>query len=72
MRGRGVEYSFLSIFIAWLVKLVIMRVGGLCLYRRVKPFFIGLIVGWGAGVAAGLLIDVIAFPGGGHALQFGD
>ena len=67
-----VEYSFFSIFIAWLVKWIIMRVGGLHLYQRGKPFFIGLIVGWGAGVAAGLIVDVIAFSGGGHALQFGD
>ncbi len=33
-----------GIFIAWLAKAVIMRYGGLRLYRRALPFFLGMIV----------------------------
>ncbi len=34
-----------AVFIAWLVKAVIMRYGGLRLHRLALPFFLGLIVG---------------------------
>jgi hypothetical protein len=35
-----------SIIIVWFAKRTILRVGGLRLYERAKPFFIGLIVGY--------------------------
>jgi len=35
-----------SIIIVWSCKLLILRVGGLRLYEKAKPFFIGLIVGY--------------------------
>lgn len=34
-----------SIFLAWLLKKVIIKYGGMNTYRRAKPFFIGLVVG---------------------------
>lgn len=34
-----------SMFIAWLIKTIVLRYGGLKLYRRVLPIFLGLIVG---------------------------
>lgn len=37
--------NFFPLFTAWLAKLVILRVGGLRLYRRGMPFFLGLIIG---------------------------
>jgi len=36
---------WLSLFIAWFVKLILLRYGGLRLYRRAVPFFLGLIIG---------------------------
>ena len=36
---------WLPMFIAWLVKLVMLRYGGLRLYRRALPFFLGVILG---------------------------
>jgi len=35
---------WLPMFIAWLLKLVILRYGGLQLYRRALPFFLGVIL----------------------------
>ena len=36
---------WLSMLIAWIVKLVMLRYGGLKLYRRALPFFLGVILG---------------------------
>jgi hypothetical protein len=58
-------YAF-SIFITWLSKSLILRFGGIDLYRRAAPFFIGLPVGYVSGIAASALVDLIWFPLGGH------
>ncbi len=34
-----------SIFVAWLIKWAILKFGGIQLYRRMVPFFIGIILG---------------------------
>jgi hypothetical protein len=47
--GESITFFF-PLFIAWLSKFVILKIGGLKLYRRGIPFFVGLIVGhffWG-------------------------
>jgi hypothetical protein len=36
---------WLPIFIAWIIKLMILRYGGLKLYRQALPFFLGVILG---------------------------
>lgn len=36
---------WLPMFIAWSIKLIILRYGGLRLYRRALPFFLGIILG---------------------------
>ena len=58
-------YAF-SIFITWLSKSLILRIGGIGLYRRAAPFFIGLPVGYVTGIAASAIVDIIWFPTGGH------
>ena len=39
------EWLWCSLFVGWLVKWLILRYGGLRLYRQALPFFIGLILG---------------------------
>jgi len=57
-----------SIFLAWFLKRTILRFGGAGLYRRLRPFFIGLVVGFFAGVGISYAVDVIFFFGKGHPI----
>lgn len=50
-----------SIFIAWLVKTVVLRYGGVLLYRKTRPFFLGLILGH--YTAGGLWCVIDGFTG---------
>jgi hypothetical protein len=61
-----VRLSFFSIFIAWAAKSLILRFGGIALYRKAEPFFYGLIVGFFLATGISFLIDMIWFPGQGH------
>jgi len=54
---------WLSIFIVWLSKLVILKIGGARLYERVKPLFIGLVVGYVLGLILSYATDAIFFFG---------
>ena len=61
-------YSF-SIFLAWLTKLVILKVGGIDLYRKAKPFFYGISLGYVIGISISIVVDMIWFPGEGHQVH---
>lgn len=41
----AVDYIWFSLFISWAIKWVILKQGGLKLYRKGMPFFMGLILG---------------------------
>jgi hypothetical protein len=60
--------SVFSIFLAWAAKFVILRVGGISLYRKAAPFFYGLMLGYFVGVGLSFVVDYIWFPGEGHSL----
>ena len=53
-------------FLAWLIKFVMMKIGGPTVYRKSRPLFIGLLVGYILGVALSTGIDMIWFPERGH------
>ncbi|NOZ63482.1 MAG: hypothetical protein GXO71_00780 [Caldiserica bacterium] len=40
-----IAYLLLSIFLAWLLKFLILRYGGPRIYIRIRHFFLGLILG---------------------------
>lgn len=61
--------TILSIFLAWLVKWVLMRLGGTMYYRRGQRFFIGALVGHCVGVTLSFFVDAIWFPGQGHTMH---
>ena len=66
-----IRRSAFSIFVAWAVKTVLLRVGGVTLYRRAAPLFLGLIVGCFTGIALSQAVDAIWFTGRGHFIYNG-
>ena len=63
------EKTFVAIFIAYVCKFIILRIGGIALYRQSQPFFLGLIVGYALSVALSALVDFLWFPGQGHYIH---
>ena len=64
-----VRNTALTIFIAWALKVLLLKIGGNRLYRRAMPFFFGLMIGYYAGLGLAWIVDFIWFPGGqGHYL----
>ena len=51
------DQLWFSIALAWLLKLVAMKYGGPSLFRRARPFFLGLIVGQFFIAGLWLIID---------------
>ena len=43
--GGGLGREWFAVFLSWLAKLIILRTGGVKLYRQAVPFFLGLILG---------------------------
>ena len=50
-----------NLFLAWLIKILVLKYGGVKLYRATRPFFMGLILG--AFVPAGIFLIVDHFTG---------
>ena len=64
--------AIVSVFLTWLIKVIVMRVGGILMYRRGIPLFIGMIVGYTFALAVSMVVDLVWFPGQGHDLFWGD
>ncbi|HCR16874.1 MAG TPA: hypothetical protein DIU35_05270 [Candidatus Latescibacteria bacterium] len=67
--GTSVRYTVFSVFLAWVIKFIILRIGGAMLYRRYRPFFLGVLIGYTAGIGLSLFVDIIWFPGAGHNIH---
>jgi hypothetical protein len=60
----------MPVFMAWVAKSIIMKVGGVQLYQRAQPIFLGLIAGYTAGVVWAFVVDAIWFSGQGHLVHY--
>lgn len=62
------NYMF-SFFLAWLIKALVMRFGGVGLYRKTQPLFLGILVGYLLGVALAYFVDTVWFPDRPHMTE---
>lgn len=51
------DILWVSIFLAWLTKLIVVRVGGQRLYRKARQFFLGMILGQFAVAGVWAMVD---------------
>ncbi len=58
-----------TIFLAWSLKAILLRFFGAGFYRRSRPFFIGLLVGYVFSIALGLVLDAAWFVPRGHRVH---
>ncbi|MDA0712074.1 MAG: hypothetical protein O3B73_17895, partial [bacterium] len=65
----SILHEMTSLFIVWMFKAIVVRVGGAALYQKFRPLFFGILVGRTAGVLVSFLVDLIWFPGGGHGVH---
>ena len=59
------RYGF-GLILVWIIKLIILRFGGVSLYRRSLSFWHGFIVGYMYGIGVDSVVDAIWFPDAGH------
>jgi hypothetical protein len=52
------------------VKFLVLRIGGIGLYNRSKVFMIGLLLGYVFGIVVAFILDIVFFPGQGHAMHW--
>ena len=53
------EWVWFSILLGWLFKSVILKYGGIRLYQRLKPFFLGLVLGQISCAGLWMIIDFL-------------
>ncbi len=53
-----------SILIAWACKTIIMRLGGASLYHKLRPLFLGLVIGDTLAAAFWIIVKVVLFANG--------
>lgn len=63
---RGVVFT---LFVAWIVQVILLRVGGVGLYRKARPLFLGILVGYAVGVLAAYVVDTVYFPDTPHIAE---
>ena len=63
------QVYMMNVLVVWAAKSLILRFGGILLYRRVKPAAYGLMVGYVFGVGVAFLVDLIWFTERGHMLH---
>lgn len=61
--------NLFTIFSVWLIKTILLGLGGLERYHRGVPLFLGMLIGHLMGLALGIIVDVIWFHGEGHPVN---
>lgn len=65
-----VRNAILPIFLAWMIQMGLLRYGGVRLYRKAQPLFLGILVGYVCGIGLSYLIDTVWFPDSPHVIEW--
>lgn len=65
----GMASSAFSLFVVWCVKALLLKIGGIQLYRKAIPAVMGMLVAFVLGVFLSYVADVTWFPRAGHPVQ---
>jgi hypothetical protein len=65
--GPFMGNAWFSIFVGWLAKVLIVRLGGASLFQRMRPMFIGIIFGEALAAGFWLMINAIVVLNGGNS-----
>jgi hypothetical protein len=65
-----IPHQLSTFVVAWVIKTVMLRIGGMHTFQRGIPFFVGLIAGYASGVALSCGVDFFFFPGSGHGVHW--
>jgi hypothetical protein len=60
----------MPVFIVWVAKSILLRLGGVNLYQKAKPLFMGLMTGYTVGVVWSFAVDALWFSGQGHLVHW--
>jgi len=63
------RHQIFSIFLVWATKSILLKIGGIALYRRVMPMFMGMLLGYVIGIGVIFAVDVVFFLGEGHLVH---
>jgi len=66
--GEGIILVFTAM-LAWIIKTLILRLGGVEAYERLKPWFAGLVVGHFAPNFLAGIMDIVSYIYTGHRLE---
>ncbi len=67
--ANNVHRTVFAIFLAWLIKTIILKIGGVEAYERGRPVFIGMAAGYALGILLSFFVDWMWFPGAGHQIH---
>ena len=66
----GVMHYWFSLLLIWVMKLTLLHFGGGRAYKRGKPFFYGIGIGYVVGVVFSGIVDVVWFPAESHRVHY--
>jgi len=69
VKTPGMASSIAAIFVVWVVKVILLRIGGLQLFRKAIPAVMGMLTAFVLGVFLSYVVDLIWFPQTGHPVQ---
>ena len=61
--GSAIQELWLSVFVAWAAKALVLRYGGAGTYKRARTFFLGLVVGEISAACFWIILGLITKTG---------